>query len=46
MATVSILQNLDVRFEDGYAKTWEDDWDDRFVLMTGELPVVFSSRRL
>jgi len=46
MATVSILQNLDVRFEDGYAGTWEDDLDDRFVVVTGELPVVFSDRRL
>jgi hypothetical protein len=45
MATVSILQNLDVRFEDGYARTWEEDWKDQFVLMTGELPVVFSDRR-
>ena len=44
MAIFGILQNLDVRFEDGYAKTWEDDWKDRFVLATGELPVVFSDR--
>ena len=45
MATVSILQNLDVRFEDGYARTWEDDWDDRSLFVTGKLPVVFSKRR-
>ncbi|KAF9651179.1 cytochrome P450 [Thelephora ganbajun] len=45
MAAVSILQNLDVRFEDGYARTWEDEWKDHFVLMTGKLPVVFSNRR-
>ena len=44
MATVGILQNLNVRFEDGYARTWEDDLKDQFVLMTGELPVVFSNR--
>ena len=44
MVTVSILRNLDVRFEDEYARTWEDDWNDQFVLMTGELPVVFSDR--
>jgi hypothetical protein len=45
MVTVGILQNLDVRFEDGYVRTWEDDWDDHFMLATGELPVVFSDRR-
>lgn len=45
MAVVSILQNLDVRFEDGYAKTWEDDLGDQFLLVAGELPVVFSNRR-
>ena len=45
MATVSILQNLDIRFGDGYAGTWENDWDDRFLLKTGGLPVVFSNRR-
>jgi hypothetical protein len=45
MATISILRDLDVRFEEGYARTWEDDWSDQFVLMTGELPVVFSNRR-
>lgn len=44
MATVGILQSLDARFEDGYAKTWEDDWKDQFILMTGELPVEFSDR--
>jgi len=44
MATIGILQNLDVQFEDGYAKTWEDDWDDQFLLVPGELPVVFSDR--
>jgi hypothetical protein len=44
MVTVGVLRNLDVRFEDGYAMTWEDDWKDQFVLMTGELPVVFSDR--
>ena len=42
---VGILQSLDVRFEDGYGRTWEDDWKDQFVLMTGQLPVVFSSRK-
>jgi hypothetical protein len=45
MATVSIFQNLDLRFEDGYERSWEDDWDDRFILVTGRLPVVCSSRR-
>lgn len=45
MATVSILQNLDLRFEDGYEKKWEDDLNDRFVLVTGQLPVVCSDRR-
>jgi len=45
MATVSILRDLDVRFEDGYARTWEDDWSDQFLLTSGELPVVFSNRR-
>ena len=45
MTTVSILRNLDIEFGDGYAGTWEDDWDDRFLLTTGELPVVFSNRR-
>ena len=44
MATVGILQNLNVAFEDGYARTWEDEWDDRFLLSTGPLPVVFSNR--
>lgn len=44
MAAISILQSLDLRFEDGYAKTWEGDLDDRFVLMTGQLPVVVSNR--
>ena len=45
MATVSVLRDLDVRFEDGYARTWEDDLDDQFLLVTGELPVVCSNRR-
>lgn len=45
MATIGVLQNLDVRFEEGYERTWEDDWEDRFVLVTGKLPVVFSNRR-
>ena len=45
MTTVSILQSLDVRFKDGFTRMWEDDWDDRFLLTTGELPVVFSNRR-
>lgn len=45
MATVGVLQCLDVRFEDGYARTWEDDWKDQFVLVTGELPVVLSRRK-
>jgi len=46
MATVGILQNLDVRLqEDGCARTWEDDWKDQFVLVTGGLPVVFSNGR-
>ena len=44
MATVGVLQNLDVRLGDGYTRTWEDDWKDQSVLMTGELPVVFSNR--
>ena len=44
MATVGVLRNLNVRFEDGYTRTWEDDWKDQSVLMTGELPVVFSNR--
>ena len=33
-----------LRFEDGYARTWEDDWKDRFVLVTRELPVLFSDK--
>ena len=45
MTTVSIIQNLDFSFEDGYTRTWEEDLDDRFVLMTGQLPVAFSNRR-
>ena len=45
MATVSVLRDLDVRFEDGYARTWEDDLDDQFLLVTGELPVIRSNRR-
>lgn len=44
MATVGVLRNLNVRFEDGYTRTWEDGWKDRSVLMAGELPVVFSNR--
>ena len=45
MTTVSILRDLDVRFEDGYARAWEDDWNDQFLLVVGELPVVCSNRR-
>ena len=44
MSTVGILRNLDVRFEDWYGSTWEDDWKDQSMLMTGELPAVFSNR--
>ena len=45
MATIGVLQSLDVRFEEGYERTWEDDMEDRFVVVTGKLPVVFSNRR-
>lgn len=45
MATVSIFRDLDVQFEDGYARTWEDDLNDQFLLVAGELPVVCSNRR-
>jgi len=44
MATIGVLQSLDVQFEEGYARTWEDDLEDCFVLVTGKLPVVFSNR--
>jgi hypothetical protein len=44
MTAVGVLQNLDACFEEGYARTWENDWKDWTVLMTGELPVVFSDR--
>jgi len=46
MVTVGILRDLDVRFqEDEQVRTWEDDWKDQFVLVTGGLPVVFSNGR-
>lgn len=45
MVVVGILQNLDVWFEEGYARSWENDWKDQSVLMAGELPAVFSDRR-
>jgi len=44
MATINILQNLDVQFEDGYSKAWEADWGNQFLLVPGELPVVVSKR--
>jgi len=40
MATVGVFQILDVRFEEDDEKTWENDWEDRFVLVTGKLPVL------
>jgi len=45
MTTVNVLQNLDVKFQDGYEQTWEEDWSDQFVIIPGKLPVVFSSRK-
>ncbi len=45
MVVTLLMQKFDMRFAEGYdSRKWEENLEDWFVIKTGELPVVLSSK--